>query len=541
MGSYYGYVKRDADSYIDWAAIGTQLNENLEKVEKDREKKREAFDAATRESSTFLANNPMGEDRSVNEYSLQLANDAQNYLLQLQKLVKSGKMKMNDFILKKQNLIDDATSLYGIMKDYQDRAKQVAERTQKGLNQQLEIDVFKQLEGFSNFSNSYAYIDPNTGRIWNAKKEKRNVDGNEMYTIPNSPTGNLQLIRSLAKTMAVNYDNFDMVGSAKKMVDGFGKYIYSVEKIANTTGHTGLISEIMDQTQRGFQGLSAEDKDKITSFREAETKMIETQLANLFNVTSILTNNIRGGYSTTFDPDEAAKDANKILLKVVNGQYMPDFSTTNGKRQYNEALETMRNTMRMMYDRVEKVTTTPQLKDAELERKQAEAEIEYKKGMLGVAQSQAETGRVNAMNKAEELRQKKVAKASGKGAKMGDGREIDANKLADAIDNMLGAGDKGTPDWYVVDSPRKTSENLKKKLAPLGNQGFTITPKSTGLFNWDDAIHIKPPGSKSQEFVAEINDDFNWKDIIDYFKDPSMYDPEYISDDLIKAKGAELD
>lgn len=534
MPTYYGYVSRDADSYIDWSAIGTQLNKNISQVQKEREDKRSAFEKDARDSYNFLGDNPMGEDKSVNEYSLKLAGDAQSYLMQLQSLVKSGKMKMNDFLIKKQNLIDDATAMYGIMKSYQERAKEVSERTQKGLNQQFELEVFKQLEGFSNFDKTYAHIDPNTGRLWIAEKVKRNIDGKDIYTIPDTPTGNLQLVRSLAKTMKVNYDYYDMNGAAKKMVDSWGKEIKVIQDIGSSIYHTGRISEVMDITQRDMVGLSDAEKNSIKSFKDAETKMIESQLANPWNVTSILTNSMHGtNYTPTFNEDEAKQDPNKVLMKVQGGQYIPDFSTENGKKQFNNAVETMRTTLRMMYDHVEKPTTTPQEKDTEYERKQIDAEIEYKRGMLGVARTQAQNAAISNQIRALEAQRKlleKQEKASKKTQpSSASASEIDANKLGAAIDNAL-----GDPSWYKSDSPNYTKNNLIDKLKPLGNLGWTISGRTKGWM--DDVITLRPPGAKSQPIEINIDDDAGWKDIIQALKDASKYDPEFVPKEWIKGK-----
>jgi len=330
MGTYFGYVKKEADSYINWADIGKQMVDGLDKIEKDREGKRKAFEQDTRDKYNFVADNPMGQSQSVNEFSLNLANNAQQYLLEMNKLVKSGKMKMNDYLTRSQNLKDDTQTMYKIMKTYQERAKVVSERMQKNQSQPIEWQTFEQMEGFGNFAKTYAHIDANSGRLWSAEKEKKIVDGKEIYTIPSTPSGKLQPMQMLAATMNMNYDRYDLNGSLSKIVAGFGKHISVIEDIKAKVGKHGRISEVLDIRNR--KGLMPGVKSDIEGFEQAETKMIESQLTNQFNTTSILMSDMRpqggGQYGITYDLEEAKRDPSKIYMKVVNNKLQPDFEST---------------------------------------------------------------------------------------------------------------------------------------------------------------------------------------------------------------------
>lgn len=524
MGTYFGYVKREADSYINWADVGANIVKDIDAEIKIRSDKKAAYEKNQSETYNFVKNNPMGENTSANEGSLQLANDAQNYLLQLNKLVKSNKMSVSDYMIRAQNLKDDTTHMYGILKSFQERAKVVSDRAQKNLSQPLETQVFEQLEGFGNFTTSYSYIDPATGHLWRAEKEKRIVDGKEMYVIPNKPTGKLQQMQSLAQTMQVNYDKFDTQGTLKKMVDTYGKEIRVVEDAAAKVGMNGRISEVLDIKNR--PGLSPNVSSVIEGFEKAETTNIKTLLTNPFNTTSILMTEMQpeggGQYSKTYDLEEAKADPSKIYLRIVNNKIQPDFeSTENGRKQYDAVVDNVRTRMRFMYDHIEKPTVTPALPDVELARQKEAHDYELGRRAANTADYNAKTARAAAGTAAARAE----AEANKQAKKEADEnpikqRKIDPAKLTDAVNAQL-LVTEDNPGWFAEDKPITTEKALRQRIENLA-KGLGFTLKGSNDL-WDDVITIKSPNLAvpEQKFALDDKGDFNA--IIDYFKNPANY------------------
>ena len=106
MATYFGYVKRDADSYINWADFGNNMVKMLGEEMKLREEKKDAFEKDAREKFQLVADNPMGQDKSANEASLTLASQATGYLQKMYKEMKAGRMSLRDWKIKSQNLFD---------------------------------------------------------------------------------------------------------------------------------------------------------------------------------------------------------------------------------------------------------------------------------------------------------------------------------------------------------------------------------------------------------------------------------------------------
>ena len=534
MGTYFGYVKREADSYINWADVGANIVKDIDAEIKIRSDKKAAYEKNQSETYNFVKNNPMGENTSANEGSLQLANDAQNYLLQLNKLVKSNKMSVSDYMIRAQNLKDDTTHMYGILKSFQERAKVVSDRAQKNLSQPLETQVFEQLEGFGNFTTSYSYIDPATGHLWRAEKEKRIVDGKEMYVIPNKPTGKLQQMQSLAQTMQVNYDKFDTQGTLKKMVDTYGKEIRVVEDAAAKVGMNGRISEVLDIKNR--PGLSPNVSSVIEGFEKAETTNIKTLLTNPFNTTSILMTEMQpeggGQYSKTYDLEEAKADPSKIYLRIVNNKIQPDFeSTENGRKQYDAVVDNVRTRMRFMYDHIEKPTVTPALPDVELARQKEAHDYELGRRAANTADYNAKTARAAAGTAAARAE----AEANKQAKKEADEnpikqRKIDPAKLTDAVNAQL-LVTEDNPGWFAEDKPITTEKALRQRIENLA-KGLGFTLKGSNDL-WDDVITIKSPNLAvpEQKFALDDKGDFNA--IIDYFKNPANYSVKNMPEALL--------
>lgn len=534
MGTYFGYVKREADSYINWADVGANIVKDIDAEIKIRSDKKAAYEKNQSETYNFVKNNPMGENTSANEGSLQLANDAQNYLLQLNKLVKSNKMSVSDYMIRSQNLKDDTTHMYGILKSFQERAKVISERTQKNENIPFELQSYAQLEGFGNFSTSYSYIDPATGHLWRAEKEKRIVDGKEIYTIPDKPTGKLQQMQSLAQTMQMNYNRFDSDATIKKIVGTLGKNTVEVVSKAAEVGQAGTLTSILDITQRKNLGPALESV--VDKFTAAETAILKGQLTNGFNTVSILQTELTppngGQYEAAYSLEEAEADPSKIYMKVVNNKYVPDFeSTESGRQQYQMALDHLRTKARLQYDYEEKSRETQKQDDVETERKyklgmlgvaqeNAKSDAAYKAGMLEVAKRNAVTGAAKTETEA-----KKQAKKEAEENPI-NRRKVDPAKLTAAVNAQL----KDGTGWYNEDEPVTTEKALRQRIENLA-KGLGFTLKGSGLT--DDVITIKSPNLEVpvQKFALNDTEDFNA--IIDYFKNPANYSVKNMPEALL--------
>ena len=57
----FGYVRREANSQVDWGAVATQFTTVLQEEARSREEQKAAIDKASREMVETLQNSPMGD------------------------------------------------------------------------------------------------------------------------------------------------------------------------------------------------------------------------------------------------------------------------------------------------------------------------------------------------------------------------------------------------------------------------------------------------------------------------------------------------
>lgn len=377
------YAQRQPTDYIDWNKIGSDLSKTLSDEAKTRTELKDKLDKDARDAVNYLQTSPQGESKDANEWALELANNGSQYMLNLNKLLKSGQLSVKDYTIAVQNLKDGATDTFSMLKEYQDNYKQIMDRTKAGDNQLLELFTNSQIEGYGDFTKSQAYIDPSTGKISIAMKEKQIVDGKEVYVMSKNPN-TTATVNSLRSQLKARYDKFNVDKATNDYVKSIGK---EIQVLRDATG----ITSIEDITRREY--VDKDTKKMIYNFKQAETNTINSMLANPLNRSSVLTDSKKFTddgmqYSYTYDKAEAEKDPSKILLRLDPKLKIaiPDFeSTENGRKQKEIATEWVREQARTKYDREVKFQErTPRAPTAaEIENRNKLKEEENATSMIG--------------------------------------------------------------------------------------------------------------------------------------------------------------
>jgi len=387
MATYYNYVERTADSQINWAEVGKNMTDMLQNETKVREEKKAAIDKASREFGQTLANPPQGEHKGANQWALEYGDNASQFMLMQDRLLKSGNMKLKDYTVARQNLLDGTDRAFKLTKDYQAVFADKMERYKTGKSQDLEQWLMAQAEGYSDFNKSQLYINPTDGTVSVAMKEKKVVDGKEVYVMNSNPN-QFTSINTLRNQITGKFDRFDTNAVTDAFAKGLGDEMKATQtKLASLT-KTGEIKTIADITSR--TDIDPETKKVMFKFIDAENQMIDAALANPYNRLSVLTNSKKFApngkqYSFTYDEAEAKANPDKVLLKLdpSSGQATPQFS----EEQKKVSNDFMRNEARAKYDYKEDIKTTPQLEEL---RPPTPAEIkksDEKKDAKNVAQN----------------------------------------------------------------------------------------------------------------------------------------------------------
>ena len=359
MATYFKYAERSADSQINWAEVGRNMTDMLQNEVAIREEKKAAIDAASRQFGEELANFPQGEHKGMNQWALEYGDNASQYLLMQDRLLKSGLLKPKDYVVTRQNLIDGTKQAFDLTKEFQTSYASKMERYKKGESQDLELWLNAQAEKFGDFTKSQLYINPTNGTVNVAMKERQIIDGKEVFAMNKNPN-EFATIASLRSAIKGTYDKFDTNAVTTAFAESLGKQETSTI-VFGTLSRGGSITTIEDIKSR--VDLDEDGKTIMFKFIDAENQMITAALENPYNRLSILTNTKKFApnnkqYTFTYDEQEAKNNPEKILLRVdsATGQNVPDFS----EEQIKVSNEAMRTEVRAKYDYREDVSTTPQ-------------------------------------------------------------------------------------------------------------------------------------------------------------------------------------
>jgi hypothetical protein len=380
MGTFYKYAERNADSYVNWAEVGKNMSNILSDENKIREEKKAALDEASRQLSQSILDTPMGEDASARKAALELADSATQMRLIQDRLLKSGKMKLKDYTIQRQNLTDSIDNAYKSMKAYQDSYTEIMKRNRDGVSSKGEVLNFADVEGFGDWNKSGFHILPN-GQVVVAMKDEQDINGQKVYTMSSNPNkvANMNYLNQL---LQIRWDKFNVDAATDNWASKLGKNIDSTSE-AGTLLSTGLITSREDITTRTYKDPAT--KQILYDFFDAETDILNSSLSNAYDRASTLVDYVQTAsngkvYRFTNDPQDAKNNPEAILRTTdkdtgkVSFQFSPE--------QEKESLDFLRKSARSKYTKVTEMKTTPQVQlqerrpKSEGERKDKELEDE---------------------------------------------------------------------------------------------------------------------------------------------------------------------
>jgi len=367
--TYYKYAEREANSQINWAEVSKGLSDTIIQVDKDRQAKKAAIDAATREAMTTLADAPKGENTTASAWTINYANDMMNYRLSLDRLLKSGQMKLSDYQVAAQNSVDSTNLVFTLAKEYQDQYKVVMDRSRTinpatGMpeSSRLEPDLAALNESFANISNTVPTINSTNGMVYLSNPEV-GEDGVEKLG------KNYVSLQSLRNRVNAKIDAYSLPLGITQAVGQLGEN--TISELGKTSfRRTGVVTDITDPTLR----------NTYTQWEDATIKKI---MASDYQLASILADNMnvnpRTGnqYTATYSKEEfdADKSGDLILMENRNGSGVitPKFK----EEQIKDAEAYIKSQMTSYIDKkTEKsVFTEPDV------YRPSVAEIEYYKGV----------------------------------------------------------------------------------------------------------------------------------------------------------------
>ena len=308
--TYVGYVKREVANEIDWASIGSGISDMLLAEKKAREDKKKETDDASREFSKVLTEAEGSEHTGINQFFLDGANSIQEVRLMQDRLLRSGKLRLKDYNIQRQNAIDGTNEMLALVKGYDTKYKEKMERLQSGVSAAQEQYLMEQIEGFSNFQNHRLYVNPTNGQFSVGKTVPGKGGINELSKNPND----FSTMQALKNRLNIKIDKYDWDKNVQQGVDNLAKIV-----LAKNAG-----------------GVKTEENARLSDeYKSAKANWIDSMMTNSTNVGSMLTDWI-GGYTFTQDSFEAGQDDSKILLvpdprQPSSGNLVPKLSDAQEK------------------------------------------------------------------------------------------------------------------------------------------------------------------------------------------------------------------
>lgn len=341
MSTYYKYAERDVANEINWAVIGKNFTDMLQKESQDREKRKKEIDDGTTKTLQAMANVPVAEHQGLAQRVLDFSSEGTKQLQMLDRMLKSGQIRPDQFIKTRENLLSGTKDGFALVKDMDQIWKTKMERRDKGESSYVEQKIMALAEGFGDFSNMKFSINSADGTVMLATGKKDPATG--QVIIDDSPD-KLVPIATMRKRLNQNVDFVDLNKDADDLVAKLGEEVRVLKK-------------------KGVLTLS--DITKRDEYIKAEDDYIKGALSDPLKVASILTDIVKintktnNPYDVTFDPNVASSDPNQILLiadpsNPSSGRFTASIDPNSDA--YKDAYNALRDRVRVMLDKKEEPT-----------------------------------------------------------------------------------------------------------------------------------------------------------------------------------------
>jgi hypothetical protein len=257
MPTYFGYVEREADSYINWAEIGKGISDTVNEIDKVRNEKKAALDQVSRDFQAKLSEYPTGQDINANGFAYRYSDNASQFMLMQQRLLKQGKLKLKDYLNSTQNIMDDTENAFTLVKTYQEQYGKKMEQYRNKEISIADIDNFAFLEGFGGFVNTDLIINPLDGSVNLAKMVTKDVDGKKIRTMAEGQQ-NIMSVGAMKQLMNTPIPRYDTDKQSTALAKGMGDHVDMMIK-------DGLILSRKDITRRLYNEdvLASNDPSRI--------------------------------------------------------------------------------------------------------------------------------------------------------------------------------------------------------------------------------------------------------------------------------------
>lgn len=312
MTTYYKYAEREAAQTIDWTAISKSLVNTLEAENKRREELKAQIDKNSVKFGEQLDNAPTGDYKNANTWVLEASDKGQQMRLMQDQLLKSGQLKLKDYLIQRQNTESGFKNVFAVAKEYQDEYKVKMDAFLKGQSSGVTVDMMETIEGLANLTNTDMYINPTNGVMSLARTKTK--DGVK------TATGEYVSVSALRNRLKTNVEKFN-TNNLDKDVAALGETV--VTDIKRSQGLRRIIE--IEKTNDPTQRQALKDDPEIGTYYKWEEARANEYLANPFTAASILKDYVRTNpdgenFKLTYNKEEWEKDeTGKLYLLEDDG------------------------------------------------------------------------------------------------------------------------------------------------------------------------------------------------------------------------------
>jgi len=306
--TFYQYGKRDAIQYTDWSKISKNFSTMISEELTRREDKKAEIQKATDEAMKFINDNPVGAYDLANDFSVAHANNAQEYLLMLDKKLKTGALNPKDFVMMRENLKTGTEGIYKVANAYQKRFGEVEKDLLSGDPQLSNLTYARMiaLEGLGRLENTDALIDVASGRVNLSKYDV--VDGVKNYTEGYTTNEAMAFMQTDIK-------RFKVRDQVQKAADSLGTLTEAYVTESQVYGGLHILK----------QSVNMQDDSKLKGMKEGYQNWRNDTIdsfMNDINQASILVDFMEGqGYKAVTNKSEFDNDkTGKVLYIAPNGE-----------------------------------------------------------------------------------------------------------------------------------------------------------------------------------------------------------------------------
>jgi len=317
----FNYVKRNADDFISWSTIASDLSKTISDVQTQRQEKRQEIEDDTNKLIRSMDEIQMGQNKTANQMYLDGINQSSQATLAMNKLFKQGKITQAEYARFRQTMKDDWKQLRVAAETYNTDYANALKDLEEGKLSALGELSFGNYAQMGDIQNKEIYVHPTDGRLYFASRN----DKGELITDPAS----LMSINNM-NNRATDLDRkYDLDTNVQDFVNKLGNQVYSEG------------------------GMTISDVRKNSNeFKESVKNYAESIITNRRSALSILTDSSGLGYTVTTDKPKNDKE---IQVKLdSNNRWQPVLS----EAQLDDARLVIEKSINRSIDRVEKVDLT---------------------------------------------------------------------------------------------------------------------------------------------------------------------------------------